>query len=232
MAWRPHVSTAADILSLLVVIAAAVLLAGRLFAGARGSPDAVSDLSDRPMISLVGVPILGDPEANVVVLEFSDFECPYCRRHAGGTFKQLRAEFIDGRRIRYAFANNPLETIHSRARHLATVGVCADRQGRFWEMHEGMFARDKVSDDALMVMVADLKLDPPRLLECLSESAEIESAISRQSETARQLGLEATPGFVIGRVQPDGRLLGVKRVRGAQPVEVFRRILQEIIDGR
>jgi protein-disulfide isomerase len=233
MAWRPHLSTATDILSLLVIVAAALLLSGRLLTGGGGSPhpEPVTDLADQP-ISLVGVPIVGDPRASVVVLEFSDFECPYCRRHAGGTFTQLKVEFVDRGRIRYAFANNPLEAIHSRAKYLAMVGMCADRQGLFWETHDAMFAREKVSDDALMAIVAGLKLDSPRLLECLSEPGGVELAISRQSESARQLGLDATPGFVIGRVQPDGRLLGSKRIRGAQPIEVFRRVLEQVIIGR
>lgn len=231
MAWKGSLATTVDALSLVVVIAAAVLVGGHFFREPAGSPEAASEFDDNPVISLVDVPLLGSRSADVILLEFSDYECPYCRRHATGAFKQLKTEFIDTGRIRYGFSNNPLETIHPRARHLATVAGCADRQGRFWEMHEALFAASRVTDEGLMQITADLRLDTPRLLECLSNSRPIDNAISKQVEIAHLLGLESTPGFLVGRIRPDGRVLALKRIRGAQPVAVFRRVLEDIINN-
>lgn len=82
-----------------------------------------------------------------------------------------------------------------------------------------------------MQITADLRLDTPRLLECLSNSRPIDNAISKQVEIAHLLGLESTPGFLVGRIRPDGRVLALKRIRGAQPVAVFRRVLEDIINN-
>lgn len=95
MAWKGSLATTVDALSLVVVIAAAVLVGGHFFREPAGSPEAASEFDDNPVISLVDVPLLGSRSADVILLEFSDYECPYCRRHATGAFKQLKTEFID-----------------------------------------------------------------------------------------------------------------------------------------
>lgn len=100
--------------------------------------EAVEKAPEGARIDITDLPIAGRSDAKVVMVEFSDFECPFCRRYATSTKKELWDRFVSTDKIRYAFVNNPL-AIHPNAIFMAGAGVCAARQNRYWEMQDRLF---------------------------------------------------------------------------------------------
>ena len=104
-------------------------------------PQIGSFVQDAPIdisIKLADMPTLGAEAAPVALIEFSDYECPYCRRHSIEVLVQVRDELVSAGILLYAFANNPLP-IHANAEFLATSAICAGYQDRYWEMHDAIF---------------------------------------------------------------------------------------------
>jgi protein-disulfide isomerase len=94
------------------------------------------------VLNLDGLTLQGADDAMLVLVEFSDFECPYCRRHSTGVFKELIREFVESGQMMYGFAHNPLTDIHPLARSLSAAAICADRQGLFWPMHDALYDQE------------------------------------------------------------------------------------------
>src|SRR6266850_6555168 len=105
----------------------------------------VVDAAKDSIMDLDGLPTKGN-NGNLVLVEFSDYECPFCARHANGVAQQLEQKYISTGRIRYAFANNPLP-IHQNAKFLASAAICAGKQGRYWGMHDRLFSAQPKSKD-------------------------------------------------------------------------------------
>jgi protein-disulfide isomerase len=95
------------------------------------------------MVSLSGHPMLGHTGAPLTPIEFSDYQCPYCRRFFGTTLAALKAEYIDTGKLRYVFRNFPIDRIHPFARKAAEAAHCAGDQGQYWEMHDRLFHNPK-----------------------------------------------------------------------------------------
>jgi len=162
---------------------------------------------------------LGRSDAPLTIVEFTDYQCPYCRKFQAQTFPQLKARYIDTGKVRFIVRDLPLD-FHSGARPAAEAAHCAAEQGKFWEMHAALLS----GDDALSASGIDRRaqavgLDLPRLHAC-TQAARYEGAIARNAATADALAIHGTPAFVIGRAQRDGVLEGAL-VQGAQPWEVF-----------
>jgi protein-disulfide isomerase len=159
---------------------------------------------------------LGDPNAPVTIVEFSDFQCPYCARHSLETWPQIWAEFVDTGRVRWVFKDLPLTSIHPQAVKAAEAARCAGEQDMFWEMHDRLFAgQAEWAGQASHVSffegyAADLGLDTASFNACLASGRWVD-AINADVAEALRLGMQGTPGFFI-----DGY-----PVRGAQPFELF-----------
>lgn len=147
-------------------------------------------------------PAKGSPQAPVVIVEFSDFECPACKK-AGGVLRRLVAEYGD--RVRVVYRHLPL-SIHKQAFAAAQSSVCADRQGRFWEMHDLLFsaASGGLSDDALRGYAAQLGLDARAFDDCMA-SEESRAAVLKDQQDAHAAGIRSTPTFVVnGKLAQSG----------------------------
>ena len=97
-----------------------------------------------------GAPFKGSPDAPLTIVEFSDFQCPFCRRHWQQTYGQLDRDYISTGKVRYVFRHFPLERIHPQALKASEATECAAAQGKFWEMHDRLFANQQA------LMPADL----------------------------------------------------------------------------
>ena len=159
-------------------------------------------------------PSLGNAKAPVTLVEFSDFQCPFCLRVAP-TMKQIRATYGD--RVRVVWKDFPLTQIHPQAFKAGEAGQCAAEQGKFWEFH------DRVFENQQAMLVDDLKryassvgVDAARFNACLDTSKQAEVVRDGVAQGTR-LGINSTPTvFINGR-----------RVSGAQPYEVFAAIIDE-----
>jgi len=148
-------------------------------------------------------PSKGSAQAAAVLVEFSDFECPACKK-ASKVVSQLMSEYGD--RVRLVYRHLPL-SMHKHAFAAAQAAVCADRQGKFWEMHDLLFSSGELSDEAFRGYAARLGLDLKSFDECVaSESSR--AAVSEDQRVAREAGLGSTPTFILnGRLVEGGRSL-------------------------
>jgi protein-disulfide isomerase len=163
-------------------------------------------------------PARGPSTAAVTIVEFADFQCPYCKQ-AEGTLRTLLARHPQN--VRLVFRNLPLAPLHPNAEISATAGVCADRLGKFWEMHDAMYAdQGALGRDALVETARRLGLDGDRFSTCLTDRA-TRQALDDDASAALELGLGSTPYFFI-----DGRPLD-----GSVPLEKFESIIAEELGG-
>jgi protein-disulfide isomerase len=162
-------------------------------------------------------PATGPANAPVQIIEFSDFQCPFCGR-VEPTVKQLHEKYGD--KIRVVFRDLPLIQIHPQAAKAAEAGACAADQGKFWEMHAKMFGdQTKLAVEDLKKSAAEIGLNATTFNECL-DSGKKEADWKKDSEDAAKYGLSGTPAFFI-----NGRLIS-----GAQPLDAFTQIIDEELE--
>ncbi|HYN06699.1 MAG TPA: DsbA family protein [Vicinamibacterales bacterium] len=175
------------------------------------------------------VRLCGAPQ--VALVEFSDFQCPFCGQYARETYPQIIRDFVETGVAAYAFFNFPLERIHPLARAAGESAECAGRQNKFWEMHDILFAspsavtRKELLDHALRLGIG---LDAFR--ECLDGGAP--TRVRQQIEIAHVSGVKSTPTFFIGRLDATQRLWAEYRVLGAQPYSVIARALKNALAAK
>ncbi|MEO8452328.1 MAG: thioredoxin domain-containing protein [Gemmatimonadota bacterium] len=165
----------------------------------------------------------GSPTAPVTVYEMSDFQCPFCRRHAVENFPALEEQYVKTGKVRWIFINYPLSSIHPNAVAAAELAMCAARQNKFWPAHDILFkyqetwAPLKNPGPFLLSLIDSLKLPKGPMTTCL-EKSETQLEIRSDSEGAQKAGAQSTPTFYI-----EGGL-----IVGAQPTQLFRVILDSI----
>lgn len=192
----------------------------------RGDAESRKSLPSDP-ISVSGLPALGLQSATIAVIEYSDYQCPYCRRYCTQTWPLLESEYVQTGRVRYFFWDLPLTNSHAMAVGAAEAGECAHRQGRFWQMHDLLFSNPRNLDRQTFGRHAiTLGLNTERFNQCLVSEAT--STIRMRRLQGAALGIKSTPTFLIGRIEPDGHVRVLRRIAGAQPFPVFRGILRQI----
>jgi protein-disulfide isomerase len=169
----------------------------------------------------------GSAEAPVTVYEMSDFQCPYCRRHAVETFPELERLFILTGKVRWVFLNLPLTSIHPNAAAAAEFAMCSARAGKFWPIHDLLYkyqekwAPLKEPGPFLLTLADSVGLPRSALLPCL-EKGETRALVKADAEGAARSGASSTPSFYI-----EGGLMA-----GAAPLEEFKRILDSIYQDK
>jgi protein-disulfide isomerase len=171
-----------------------------------------------------GTGVLGSADALVTVVEFTDFQCPYCRRYALQTLPRILETYVDSGQVRYVVKDFPLPS-HPRAWKAAEAARCAGAQGAYWGIYRRLFETQNEwsqqgPDDVIETFVGDaeaLGLDTASFQECL-ESGQYSEQVAQDVQDGQQAGVEGTPTFLI-----NDRLLA-----GAYTFETFRRI----IDGK
>jgi len=148
-------------------------------------------------------PALGAEDAPVTIVEFSDFECPYCERFAS-TLKAVKTNYGD--KVRLVFMQFPLEN-HPNAQKAAEAALCASEQGRFWEMHDLLFSeRDRLQVDQLKEKAVRLQLTPDAFNDCL-DSNRYSEQVQNEKKAGMAAGVTGTPAaFVNGRPLPSGAI--------------------------
>jgi len=169
----------------------------------------------------------GFATAPVTVYEMSDFQCPFCRRHAIETFPALEREYIATGKVRWIFINFPLTSIHPNAVAAHELAMCAGRQGKFWEAHQLVFRTQATWSPLrdpgpfLASLVDSLRLPKAAMTRCL-ESADTRKEIESDTEGSIRSGAGSTPSFYI-----EGGLMA-----GAHPLPLFRKVLDSIVAAK
>jgi len=172
-----------------------------------------------------GRPTLGQADAPVTIVEFSDYQCPYCKRYATTVFPNLKRDYIDTGKVRYVFRDFPLTQIHPQAPKAHEAGHCAGEQDRYWDMHDLMFKNQKnLSVAELSGYAETLGLDVGSFDSCL-ESGRHVAAIKADTQAGAQAGVRGTPSFIIGK-SDSGDTINGTIVRGAQPFTKFQQVIQ------
>lgn len=212
------------------IIIAAVMISGSILysgGGTSGTAAIGDDSAGKPaVVDMKGLedddPVLGSEDAPVTIVEFSDFQCPFCRQFFNATFAQLKEKYIDTGKAKLVFRDFPLE-FHPAALPTAIAAECADDQGKFWQFHDVVFQEQSKSGSGTVTYGApELKqwarqigLDGGTFDKCLDSSKHADE-VKRDFEAGQKAGVSGTPSFVI-----NGKLL-----IGAQPFSAFQEAIE------
>lgn len=175
-------------------------------------------------ISTSGSPSIGSRAARVVVVEFSDFQCPFCARFANETWPELKAKFVDSGQVRVVFKNVPLG-IHPRAKPAATAAMCAEVQGMFWPFHDAIFKTPGDLGDAHLASVAaDVGVNRTSFASCMTGTI---ARIGADADLAASLGIAGTPTFIVGRANGDS-VVPVSIMTGAKKTADFESAIRAV----
>jgi protein-disulfide isomerase len=189
-----------------------------------------SQSDDRLVVSVDSTPGLGDKNAQVAILEFGDYQCPYCAQHATQTLPQLVSVYIETGRVRYFFKDAPIEAIHPLAFKAAEAVQCAGKQGKYWQLHDRLFRnQNALTVPDLLSHAAAIQLEVPLFERCLSAGT-FAPQIRMDVEEAKKHGVNGTPYFYLGTLDSTGRNLTVSMaLRGAAPFADFQRALDYLL---
>lgn len=167
-------------------------------------------------ISIDNDAVLGDDDAPITIIEFSDYECPFCTRFYLNTLPQIKSEYIDTGKVKLIYRDYPLG-FHANAQKAAEAAECAGEQEKYYEMHDKLF--DEGVDGGVSSFkqyAKEIGLNAEEFNECL-DSGEMASEVQKDFQDGQRAGVQGTPTFFI-----NGKIL-----KGAQPFEVFKQIIEE-----
>ena len=169
---------------------------------------------------------MGQANAPLVMVEYTDLQCPFCQQFHNTTFAQIKANYIDTGKVRFVSRDFPLD-FHENARRAAVAGRCAAEQGKFWEMRHVMIVNaEALKPDNLMTYAGNVSIDVPKFKVCL-DSDKYRADIDKQIAEGTAAGVNGTPSFIIGKLDKD-KLNGVRMV-GAMPYAQFDAKIQELL---
>jgi protein-disulfide isomerase len=186
--------------------------------------------TDQNVLSVESDPVKGKATAKVALIEFSDYQCPFCARHVRETLPQIERDYIKTGKAKYIFRDFPVETIHPEAPKAHEAAHCAGEQGKFWEMHDRLFAnqralaRNDLSNHAKKIGLDLTKFDP-----CL-DSGRHRPTVMRGIAAGLKAGVTGTPTFVLVLTEPHGNAVRTARgIRGAPPYDKFKEAIEILL---
>jgi protein-disulfide isomerase len=164
-------------------------------------------------------PMIGPEDAPITIVEFSDYECPYCQRWHTEVFERLLEAYPD--EVRLVYRDFPLTSIHPNATPAAIAANCAREQDVFWDYHDKLFGMELgLNTEAYQEYASQLDIDTEEFNECL-DSGRYEEEVQADFDFAANLGVRSTPTFFINGIA----------VVGAQPFEVFQQVIEQELAG-
>jgi protein-disulfide isomerase len=175
-------------------------------------------------------PFLGERNAKVTLVEFSDYQCPFCGRHFAQAWPRIVTEYVRTGKVKYVFRNFPIESIHPKAFKAAAAAHCAGDQGKYWEMHDRLFANQAALDPADLTSHAGaVGLDVPAFQRCL-DTGKYAGSIRADLADGQEAGVTGTPSFFLGLTEPNASTLtAVSRIVGARPYPVFKEAIEGLL---
>lgn len=215
------------IAALAMIVASGVVVYVNLVRSEPGRPSRPSIGIPSDLQALEGAPVRGYSTARVVLIEYSDFQCPYCGKFARDVLVRLEKDYVDSGRVLLAFRHLPL-AMHPFAQKAAEGAECAARQGKFWQMHDKLFQDQGQLDEAsLRTRALTIGIEEAPFSACLAGQAT--AKVKSDAAHAATLGLSATPAFLIGTVQAGGGVKVNRVISGAKPISEFTKALDELL---
>ena len=182
-------------------------------------------------VSLDDDAVLGNKNAPVTIVEFSDYQCPFCRRSYTQVFPLLKENFINTGKVKFIFRDFPLSSIHPGAVIASQAAECADDEGKYWEMHDKMFdEQNKLGTGTVPITLDDLKkwanelgLDIIKFNSCLDTQKYLKE-VEKDFTDGASYGVQGTPAYFIGNDKE-----GYKIISGAQPYQVFEQAINSLL---
>ena len=172
--------------------------------------------------------ILGNESAKFAIVEFTDYQCPYCGRHAKGTFEKIKQKYVNTGILQYMVRDYPL-SFHQQAKSAAVAAACAAKQGKYWDMHKTLFeSPGKVKREEYQMLAEQIGLDLNSFDACLTDPEQLKK-VKNDVALANSIGITGTPAFLIGRLK-EGKMIELKAMTGAQPFSSFSRIIDAMIN--
>ena len=184
-------------------------------------------------ISADNDPIIGNPDAEITIIEFSDFQCPFCARFHIQTLPTLMEEYIEKGTVKLVFRDFPIQSIHPNAVPASVAAECANEQGKFKQMHDILFERQNQWSNLETIYAMELfnqyaseiQLEQEQFSSCLS-TAKYVKEIQNDLNDGRAYGITGTPGFFIGNEK-----IGFTELKGAQPFESFKKVIDRQLEN-
>jgi protein-disulfide isomerase len=191
----------------------------------QGAKEPAGEQITRAKVNLDGFNMLGSKSAPLTVVEFTDYQCPFCQRFHLTTFPELKKNYIDTGKVRFYSRDMPLD-FHANAMRAAQAARCASDQGQFWTLRDVMGSNpDKLDIDHILGFAGDLKMNTATLRSCI-ESGKYKNAVETDVMEAMKIGANATPTFVIGKSIPEG--VDGELMVGALPFFMFDTKLRDL----
>ena len=173
----------------------------------------------------------GDSGATVAIVEYADFECPFCGQYEHEIYPQIAKDHIQTGKVKYFYRDLPL-TMHPHALIAARAAHCAGEQGKYWEMHDSLFAKQNTIREADMPgRVQELGLDVAKFSECLS-SDRYTDQIKQSTMEAQKMGIGGTPTFFIGKIDSSREVTNLKTIIGTRPYDVFKSAIEDSLASK
>jgi protein-disulfide isomerase len=180
-------------------------------------------------VNIGGGSLRGDSDAKVTMIEFSDFQCPFCGKFFNETFSQIDKEFIQAGKVRFVMRNFPLTAIHANAQKAAEAAECAGEQGKYWQMHDKLFQNQSALEVASLKEYAKgIGLDKKGFDECLDGGKQA-IKVREDLREGQTLAITGTPTFFLGLTKPGNTIKGTY-IEGAQPVDVYRQAIKRLLN--
>jgi protein-disulfide isomerase len=180
----------------------------------------------RATLKLEGLPMLGVKTAPITIVEYTDYQCPFCQRFHVTTFAELKKNYIDTGKARFFSKDMPLD-FHPNAMRAAQAARCANEQGKYWQLRDVMGANPNNLDlDSIARFAGDLKMDADALRACVT-SDKYKSIVQNDMVEAMKIGATGTPTFVVGRTTAEG--VDGELMVGALPYQMFDEKLRTLM---
>ncbi len=182
------------------------------------------------VVNTEGDPFKGEKNAKLTLIEFSDYQCPFCSRYVHDTFPRIENDYIKTGKIKYVFRDFPLESIHPNALVASKAASCAGEQGKYWEMHDRLFSNQNALNASDMPLHAKaIGIELTKFQQCL-DSGKYDGEIRKKMAEGTSLGVRGTPSFFLGLTSPnDPKVKVLKVFRGAMPYAQFKEVIDSLL---
>lgn len=179
-------------------------------------------------VAVGSIEVRGSKHASVTLIEFSDYQCPFCKRHTDQTAPTLIKDYVDSGKVRYAFRDFPIASLHPNATKAAEAARCAGDQGKYWPMHDRLFANQQgLQTENLPAHAEAIGLNEAKFRACLDEGR-YAAAVQKDVDDGNQLGITGTPTIVVGMTD-NKQVKNAVIIRGAQPISTFKAEIDKLL---
>lgn len=183
-------------------------------------------------LDLTGAQFRGSTTSQVVLVEYSDYECPFCIRHFTQVLPEIDAAYIRTNKIRYTFRDFPIDQLHPESIRAHVAAHCATEQGKFWELHNRLFTKSGTHQPAeLLARAKEAGLNPGTFSACVAAD-KYSTAIRESTALAMSMGAEGTPFFIIGVMDGNNAIKPLTKIPGAFPYANFQQAIDAALAGK